>query len=72
MQKWVQKVYMQIDIRGEVPQSQGAVPGSGQGKLSIGGDDNITHKVRVALQSTLGGTIAGLVTGQLPHDDRLV
>ena len=60
------------DIRGEVPQSQGAVPGSRQGKLSIGGDDNITHKVRVALQSTLGGTIAGLITGQLPHDDRLV
>lgn len=57
---------------GEIPQAEAAVPGAGQGELSIRGDDHITYKVRVASQSALGDAIVGLITGQLPHDDRLV
>lgn len=59
-------------LPGKVPQAEGRVPGSRQSKLSIGGDDHITHKVRVAPQGALGGAIVSLITGQLPHDDGLV
>lgn len=61
-----------LNLRGEVPQTEGPIPGTRQGKLSIWGDDNITYKVRVALQGALGDAIVGFITGQLPHDDRLV
>lgn len=61
-----------LHLRAEVPQAEGRVPGSGQSKLTIGGDDHITHKVRVARQGALGGAIVSLITGQLPHDQRLV
>lgn len=64
--------YINKCILGEVPQPESLVPGPRQGKLSIGGDDNVTHKVRVPLHCALGDTVAGLVTGQLPHDDRFV
>ncbi len=46
-------------------------PGARQGELTIRRDHNITHKVGMALQSTLGDTIVCLITGQLPHDDGL-
>lgn len=61
-----------LHLPAEVPQAEGRVPGSGQSKLTIGGDDHITHKVRVARQGALGGAIVSLITGQLPHDQRLV
>lgn len=60
------------DLRGEVPQAEGSVPGSWESKLAIWGDDNITHEVRVTPQGALGDAVVGLITGQFPHDDRLV
>lgn len=61
-----------LHLRAKVPQAEGRVPSSWQSKLTIGGDDHITHKVRVARQGALGDAVVGLITGQLPHDQRLV
>lgn len=74
---WSNKLYLTCDLyhhhlRAKVPQAEGRVPSSWQSKLSIGGDDHITHKMRVTPQRALGDSIVGLITGQLPHDERLV
>lgn len=61
-----------LNLLGEVPQTQGAIPGARQSKLAVWGDDNITYKVRVAPQGALGDAVVGLITGQFPHDNGLV
>lgn len=57
-----------------VPQTEFRVPRSRKGELSITGDDDITHEVRVSAKRTAGKAIvAGSVgVGQLPHNDALV
>lgn len=65
-------IITEVHLRGEIPQTEGPIPGTRQSKLSIRGDDNITYKVRVTLQGALGDAIVGFITGQLPHDDGLV
>ena len=57
----------------QVPQTQGLVPGAGQGKVTVGGQDNVADKVVVTLQTLLGDSVVvGVITGQLPHQQRLV
>lgn len=58
--------------RGEVPEAQGAVPGTRERKLPVGGDDHVADEVRVTAQSSLGDPVVGLVAGQLPHDDGFI
>jgi hypothetical protein len=56
----------------DVPQTQGAVPGTGQAKLAIRGDDDILNKVAVATQRLSGKTVAIAVARQAPDNDGLV
>ena len=56
----------------QIPQAQVLVPGAGQGKVSVRGENHVGHKVRVAVQSLLGDAVLTVLTGQLPHDQRLV
>lgn len=64
------------DAGAEVPKAEGAIPGAGQGKLAIRGDDNILNKVGVSTQSAeglaVGGISAAPLTCQLPLDDSLI
>lgn len=56
----------------EVPETEGLIPGSGQSKLTVGGDNDILDKVVVAGEGTVGDTVVGLVTGELPDEESLV
>ena len=57
----------------KIPQSQGLVPWAGEGKVTIRWQDNVTDKVVVTGETLLGDTIVvGVVTGQLPYNQRLV
>ena len=58
--------------RVQVPQSQGTVPGAGQGKLTVRGDDDVLDKVRVTVQASLRVTVVALFSGQRPQDDGLI
>merc|ERR1712072_227909 len=50
----------------EVPETEGAVPGAGEGELAIGRDDNILHEVGVATEGLLGVTVVAVLTGEGP------
>ena len=56
----------------QVPKAEGVVPGRGECKLAIGGDDDVRHEVVVAVENALGVTVGLVVAGELPDDDRLV
>ena len=58
--------------RVEVPQPQGFVPGRGKSELTIGRDDDIRNKVIMTMKYLLGKAECGVVSRQLPYDDRLV
>ena len=45
----------------EVPETEGAVPGAGQGELAVRGDDDVGHEVRVADEGAAGEPAAGLL-----------
>ena len=57
---------------GQIPQAQSLVPGSGEGVVAVGREDDVADEVRVAVQTFLWDTIVGLVTGQFPYDQSLV
>lgn len=57
---------------GQVPQTKGLVPGTGQSVVSVRGENDVTDEVAVTVQTLLGDSVVGLVTGQLPHDQSLV
>ena len=57
---------------GEIPETEGLVPGSGEGKVSVGGEDDVADKVAMAVETLLGDAVVGVVPGQLPHDQGLV
>jgi len=59
---------------GDVPKTQFGVPGSGEGELTVGGDNDITHEVRVSAKSTasIAIIVGGVGMGKLPDDDALV
>ena len=56
----------------DLPKAEGSIPRSGEGKLSVRGDDNVTDEVAVSLQGTAGESIGILTTGQGPDEDTLV
>ena len=57
----------------DIPESQGSVPRSRQGELSVGGNSEILNKVGVSNQNLLGNTI-GLfrLLGQVPYEESLI
>jgi len=58
---------------GQIPQAEGLIPGSGQGVVSVGGQDHVADEVRVSVEALLGVAVVGvLVAGELPHDQGLV
>jgi hypothetical protein len=57
----------------DVPKTESTIPRARQDELSVRGDDNIRHKVVVAVESTTRNAEAvGVVLGQIPDDDGLV
>lgn len=56
----------------QVPEAQSGVPGSGQGELTIGGDDGVLDKVVVSTESAASKAVLKLLTGQAPDNDGLV
>lgn len=44
----------------EVPKAEGLVPRGGEGKLSVGGDDDVRDERVVAVEDSLGETVGGL------------
>ena len=56
----------------EVPEAEGAVPGSREGELTIRRDDDIFDEVAVSLEGAAGKTVVSLLAGKLPDDHRLV
>jgi hypothetical protein len=53
---------------GQIPQTQGLVPRTGQSVVAIGRQNDIADEMRVAVQTLLGNSVVLLVTGQLPDD----
>ena len=57
----------------EVPETEGLVPGGGQGELTIRGDDNILNGRVVSVKGLAGDTeVALVIADQVPDDDGLV
>lgn len=61
-----------FNSRGDVPQSQRAVPRSRECKLSIGADNDVRDKVVVSPQGFLGYAVVCLLTSQCPRNNCLV
>lgn len=58
--------------RVQVPQSQGTVPGTGQGELPVRGDDDVLDKVRVTVQASSRVAVVAFFSGQRPQDDGFI
>lgn len=56
----------------QVPEAEGSIPRTGQGKVTVAGDSNILHNVGMTTEAALRVTIALLARGQLPADDGLI
>ena len=56
----------------QVPETKRLVPRGRQSKLTIRRDHDIRHEVVVTVQDLLWVTVVGVITRQLPHNDRLV
>jgi hypothetical protein len=56
----------------EVPEAESVIPGSREGELAVGRDNDIRDEVVVAVEDALGVPIALIIAGQLPDDDGLV
>lgn len=56
----------------QVPETKRLVPRGRQGELTIRRDHDIRHEVVVTVQNLLWVTVVGVITRQLPHNDRLV
>lgn len=56
----------------QVPETESMIPRSREGKLAIGGDDDVRYEVVVSVQDTFWIAVRVLVTGQLPDDYGLV
>ncbi len=54
------------------PKTEGLVPRGGKGELTVGGDDNVGDEVVVAVEDSLGVTVVGVITAELPDDDGAV
>jgi hypothetical protein len=56
----------------EIPETESVIPRCGEGKLAIGGDDDVRDEVVVSVQNAFWISVCILVTGQLPDNDSLV
>ncbi len=56
----------------QVPKTHGLVPRGSQGVLSVLRKGNVLNEVVVALQGTLGNSVAFTITGQVPDDGGLI
>ena len=56
----------------QVPETKVLVPGSGQGKVTIGGQNDIGYEMSVTMETLIRNTVLLVITGQLPNDKRLV
>lgn len=56
----------------EIPQPQRLVPGRRQGKLAVRRDDDIGHKVVMAVQDALWVAVVAGLASELPDEDCLV
>lgn len=56
----------------QVPETEGLVPRGGESELAVGGDDNVGDEVVVAVEDSLGVTVVGVITAELPDDDGAV
>lgn len=54
--------------RSQIPKSQSFIPWPGQGKVSIGWENDVRHEVGVTVQPFDGDTEVALVPGQFPDD----
>lgn len=58
--------------RVNVPKTEGGVPRSRKGKLTIGRDHDIRHKVVVATERSAGESIVSILSGESPHNHSLM
>jgi len=58
--------------RSQISKSEGSIPGAGERKLTVGGNDDVLNKMRVASQTTPRTTVVPLFPTQVPYDDTLV
>jgi len=60
----------------DLPETEGSVPGSREGELSITGDDNVADEVAVSTEGTLGISVGVVVSGsgvgEAPDQDGFV
>jgi hypothetical protein len=56
----------------QVPQSKSLVPRSGEGKVTVGRQNDIGDEVGMSIQSLDGNAEVGIVAGQLPHDQSFI
>ncbi len=56
----------------QIPQSQVLVPRSGQGKVTVRGQDDVRDEVTMSMETLLGHTIVVLIMVQLPNDETFV
>lgn len=56
----------------EIPETQGLVPGTGEGIVAIAGEDNVRDEMRVSVEPLVGDSVAELVLCEFPHDQGLV
>ena len=47
----------------DLPKAEGAVPGTGEGELSVGGDDDVGNEVRVAAKGTTSVAVRVVLSG---------
>lgn len=56
----------------EIPETEGLVPGTGQGVVAVAGEDDVGDEVGVSVEPLVGYSVAVLVLGEFPHDKSLV
>ena len=56
----------------QVPEPEGVVPRPREGKVSVGGENDVRDEVSVASQALLRVTVLAVLPGQLPDDQGLV
>ena len=65
-----------LDLRGQIPQAETLVPGSGKSVLAIGGERDVGNVVSVSKESTDwasgDGVVGASVLGERPNDEGLV
>jgi hypothetical protein len=56
----------------QVPEAEGVIPGGGESKLTVRGDDDVRYEVVVAFKDALRVSVRILIASELPDNDSLV